>query len=163
MDFRIGSGFDVHAFAENRKLIVGGLEIPFSKGLLGHSDADVLLHAITDALLGSLALGDIGKHFPDTDEKYKDVSSVVLLKNVVELINKKGYKVNNIDAVIMAERPKFSVYIDAMRDVIAGVCGVNIDRVSVKATTCEKLGFVGREEGIASQAVATVVKNDELF
>ena len=155
---RIGHGYDVHAFAENRKCIIGGVDIPCEKGLLGHSDADVLLHAISDSLLGAAALGDIGKHFPDTDERYKGADSLVLLKNVCELINSKGYKVVNIDATVIAQMPKMAPFIDAMRENIAGALGVDVDFVSVKATTEEKLGFTGRKEGISAHCVCLIEK-----
>ncbi len=154
-DFKTGLGFDVHAFAENRKLIIGGVEIPFEKGLLGHSDADVLLHAICDALLGALALGDIGQHFPDTDEKYKNADSKMLLKNVYLLIKEKGFVLGNLDAVVAMQKPKMSAYIPEMRKIIAELLESEIEKVSVKATTTEKLGFVGREEGVS--AFATVL------
>lgn len=155
---RIGHGYDVHAFAENRKCIIGGVDVPCEKGLLGHSDADVLLHAISDSLLGAAALGDIGKHFPDTDERYKGADSLVLLKNVCELINSKGYKVVNIDATVIAQMPKMAPFIDAMRENIAGALGVDVDFVSVKATTEEKLGFTGRKEGISAHCVCLIEK-----
>lgn len=158
--FRIGQGFDVHAFAENRKLIIGGVEIPYEKGLLGHSDADVLLHAISDALLGALALGDIGKHFPDTDPKYKNADSKILLADVYGLVKEKGYTLGNVDAVILAQKPKMMNYIPQMQKVIAGILETEIDAVSVKATTTEKLGFTGREEGIAAMAAALLIKSD---
>jgi 2-C-methyl-D-erythritol 2,4-cyclodiphosphate synthase len=160
MKYRTGIGFDVHAFADDRKLIIGGVEIPYEKGLAGHSDADVLLHSITDALLGSLALGDLGKHFPDTDQKYKDADSKVLLRDAYNLIKEKGYKIGNIDAVVSAQKPKLSPYIDKMREVISKLLDTDIDNVSVKATTTEKLGYVGREEGIAAFATVLVVKSE---
>ena len=150
---RIGSGYDVHRLVEGRKLIVGGVEIPYEKGLLGHSDADVLLHAIADALLGAAALGDIGKHFPDTDPAYQGISSLTLLQRVGELLEDRLFFVENIDATIIAERPKFRPYIDAMRENIAKALRIPADRVSVKATTEEGLGFTGKGEGIAAQAV----------
>ncbi|MBZ0198984.1 MAG: 2-C-methyl-D-erythritol 2,4-cyclodiphosphate synthase [Ignavibacteriaceae bacterium] len=158
LQFRIGQGFDVHAFAEGRKLILGGVEVPYSKGLLGHSDADVLLHAITDALLGALALGDIGKHFPDTDEKYKDADSKLLLKHVYKLIKEKGYILGNVDAVIIAQKPKLMNFIPGMQKRIAEILGAEFDQISIKATTTEKLGFIGREEGIASMATVLISK-----
>ncbi len=151
-DLRIGSGFDVHAFAEERDLIIGGVRIPYEKGLIGHSDADVLLHAISDALLGALALGDIGKHFPDTDPEYKNADSRELLRQVKRLIADKGFKVANLDSTIIAQAPKMAPYIDGMRQNIADDLDMKISRVSVKATTTENLGFTGRGEGIASQA-----------
>ena len=155
---RIGHGYDVHAFADNRKCILGGVDVPCEKGLLGHSDADVLLHAISDSLLGAVALGDIGKHFPDTDERYKGADSLVLLKNVCELINSKGYKVVNVDATVIAQMPKLAPFIDRMRSNIADALNVDIDFVSVKATTEEKLGFTGRKEGISAHCVCLVEK-----
>ena len=158
MDIRAGIGFDVHKLAQGRKLIIGGVEIPWEKGLLGHSDADVLLHAVSDALLGAAALGDIGKHFPDTDDKYKDAVSTELLSNVVALLKKDAWKINNIDATIIAEKPKMAPYIDDMRKIIADICALDMDRVGLKATTTEKLGFTGRGEGIAAQAVCIIKK-----
>ncbi len=156
---RIGHGYDVHAFAENRKCIIGGVEIPYEKGLLGHSDADVLLHAISDSLLGAAALGDIGKHFPDTDPQYKGADSIVLLKNVVNLIHSKGYKVNNIDATVIAQAPKMAPYIQQMRQNIADALCVDVEFVNVKATTEEKLGFTGRKEGISAHCVCLIEKD----
>lgn len=150
---RIGQGFDVHAFAEGRPLILGGIEIPHDRGLLGHSDADVLLHTIADAALGAIAAGDIGKHFPDTDPAFKDADSKVLLQHVWQLVKAEGYVLGNVDATVMAERPKLRKYIDDMRAVIAELLEADISQVNVKATTTEKLGFTGREEGIAAQAV----------
>ncbi len=155
---RIGHGYDVHAFAENRKCIIGGVDIPCEKGLLGHSDADVLLHAISDSLLGAAALGDIGKHFPDNDERYKGADSLVLLGNVCNLIKSKGYKVVNIDATVIAQVPKMAPYIDKMRENIAGALDIDVDFVSVKATTEEKLGFTGRKEGISAHCVCLIEK-----
>lgn len=153
---RVGSGFDVHQLVEGRPCIIGGVDIPFAKGLKGHSDADVLLHTIGDALLGAAALGDIGKHFPDTDERFKDADSRVLLRRVVALLKGKHYSIVNIDATIMAEAPKMAPYIGAMCQNIADDCGLPIDCVNVKATTTEKLGFTGRGEGIAAQAVCLI-------
>ncbi|MBQ2265110.1 MAG: 2-C-methyl-D-erythritol 2,4-cyclodiphosphate synthase [Oscillospiraceae bacterium] len=150
---RIGHGYDVHKLTEGRALILGGVNIPHTLGLLGHSDADVLLHAIADSLLGALALGDIGKHFPDTDPRYKGADSLELLRHVVQLIHEKGYAVGNLDAVILAQKPKLAPHIDKMRENIASVCGVSVDCVSVKATTEERLGFTGREEGISAHCV----------
>ncbi|MCT4787409.1 2-C-methyl-D-erythritol 2,4-cyclodiphosphate synthase [Exiguobacterium aestuarii] len=150
---RIGQGFDVHAFAEGRPLILGGIEIPHERGLLGHSDADVLLHTIADAALGAIAAGDIGKHFPDTDPEFKDADSKVLLRHVWQLVKDEGYVLGNVDATVMAQRPKLRPYIDEMRAVIADLLEADIEQVNVKATTTEKLGFTGREEGIAAQAV----------
>ncbi len=156
---RVGIGYDVHAFAEGRRLILGGVDIPHERGLLGHSDADVLIHAIMDALLGALALGDIGKHFPDQDQRYKNASSLVLLGKVVELIKIEGYEVENIDSIIVAQRPKLAPYISEMRSKLAGILGVREEAVSVKATTTEHLGFEGREEGISAQAIVCLTKN----
>jgi 2-C-methyl-D-erythritol 2,4-cyclodiphosphate synthase len=156
---RIGQGFDVHAFSEGRPLIIGGVTIPYEKGLLGHSDADVLLHAITDALLGAAGEGDIGKHFPDTDPAYKDADSKRLLLDSWKLVEKKGYSLGNIDCTIIAQKPKMLPYIEEMRGVIAGIFGVEGERINVKATTTEKLGFPGREEGIAAQAVVLIEKS----
>lgn len=155
---RIGHGYDVHKLAENRKLIIGGVDIPYEKGLLGHSDADVLLHSVCDALLGAAALGDIGKHFPDTDDRFKGIDSILLLKNVAELIRKEGYKVVNIDSTILAQRPKLAPYILKMRENIAEAVGINTDCVSVKATTEEGLGFTGEGLGIAAHAVCLIDK-----
>lgn len=155
---RIGIGFDVHKLVENRKLIMGGVLIPYEKGLLGHSDADVLIHAIMDALLGSLALGDIGKHFPDSDPAYKGISSMLLLEAVYELILKEGYKVSNIDSIIICERPKMKPYIDEMRHNVACALKVDDTCVSVKATTTEKLGFEGQGLGISAKAVCLLEK-----
>lgn len=157
---RVGQGFDVHQLVEGRKCIIGGVEIPYEKGLLGHSDADVLLHAITDAVLGALALGDIGKHFPDTAEEYKDADSVILLERVWALIKERGYKLGNVDATIIAQAPKMLPYIDAMREVIARTLQADLSQVNVKATTTEKLGFPGRGEGIAAQSVVLLIKED---
>lgn len=155
---RIGYGYDVHQFQEGRKLILGGVEIPHSKGLLGHSDADVLLHAITDALLGAVALGDIGSHFPDSDESYKNADSMILLKKSYDLIKKKGYELGNLDATVIAEQPKLRPYIDTIRKSIAKELACSIDDISVKATTSEKMGFAGREEGMIAQAVVLLNK-----
>lgn len=153
---RIGLGYDVHRLEDGRPLILGGVEIPFSKGLAGHSDADVLLHAIADALLGACALGDIGQHFPDTSDEYENVDSRILLRNVAELIFDKGFRVNNVDATVVAERPKLADYIPDMRKHIAGDLDVGIEDVSVKATTSEGIGFEGEGRGISAQAVALV-------
>ncbi|MCD2138283.1 2-C-methyl-D-erythritol 2,4-cyclodiphosphate synthase [Salinicoccus halitifaciens] len=158
---RIGHGFDVHAFAEGRPLIIGGLKIPHDKGLAGHSDADVLLHTIADAILGALALGDIGKFFPDTDESFKDMDSKVLLGEVVEKMNEEQYKIGNVDAVIMAQAPKFRPHIDEMRESVASILNTEVSNVNIKATTTEKLGFVGRAEGITSEAVVLLTKMEE--
>ena len=153
-------GFDVHAFCEGRKLILGGIEIPYKKGLLGHSDADVLLHAVSDALLGALALGDIGQHFPDSDPKYKNADSVILLKHVYQLVKEKGYLLGNLDTVVAMQSPKISPFIHPMRNRIAEILQTNIDRISVKATTTENLGFIGREEGVSAFATVLIVKNN---
>jgi len=150
---RIGHGYDVHALAENRDLILGGVKIPYEKGLMGHSDADVLAHAISDALLGAAALGDIGVLFPDNDPQYKGADSLKLLSAVVAAVRRKGYAIGNIDATIIAQRPKLRPYIDEMRRNLASACNVEIDRISVKATTEEHLGFTGRGEGISAHAV----------
>lgn len=155
---RIGMGYDVHRLVENRKLILGGVEIPFEKGLLGHSDADVLLHAIMDSLLGACALGDIGKHFPDTDDEFKGISSIKLLNEVRELLSKNNYKIENIDATIIAQRPKMSPYITSMRENISEALRISIDQINVKATTEEGLGFTGIEEGISSQSICLISK-----
>ena len=157
--FRVGLGYDVHQLSEGRKLILGGVEIEHPTGLLGHSDADVLVHAIMDAMLGALALGDIGKWFPDTDEKYKSADSMGLLAEVGALTLEQGYAVGNIDAIIVAQAPKCAPYIEAMRENIARTLGIDIDQVSVKATTEEKLGFTGRKEGIAAKAIALLVES----
>lgn len=153
---RIGHGYDVHRLAENRKLIIGGVEIPYSLGLLGHSDADVLLHAVCDSLLGACALGDIGKHFPDTDERYKDINSLFLLKNVGGLLKKNGYRVINIDSTVIAQAPKISPFIEEMRKNIADALSIDISFVSVKATTEEGLGFTGKGEGISAHSICLV-------
>jgi 2-C-methyl-D-erythritol 2,4-cyclodiphosphate synthase len=158
MNIRVGQGFDVHQLVEGRPLIIGGVDIPYEKGLLGHSDADVLLHTISDAILGAIAEGDIGKHFPDTDPAYKDVDSFVLLQHVWQLAEKKGYSLGNIDATIMAQKPKMAPHIPQMVARIAEAIQTETDRVNVKATTTEKLGFTGREEGIAAQAVVLLVR-----
>jgi 2-C-methyl-D-erythritol 2,4-cyclodiphosphate synthase len=163
---RIGFGMDVHQFNEHRELVLGGVKIPHEKGLLGHSDADVLIHSIMDAILGALALGDIGKHFPDTDMAYKDISSMKLLSNVYEIMVDNGYKVGNIDAVVAAQNPKLSPYIQQMRENIANILNTEIGNISVKATTTEKLGFEGREEGITSYCVCMLEKaidNKKIF
>ncbi|HZG71165.1 MAG TPA: 2-C-methyl-D-erythritol 2,4-cyclodiphosphate synthase [Chondromyces sp.] len=156
--FRIGQGFDVHQLTEGRPLIVGGIEIPYEKGLLGHSDADVLLHAVTDACLGAIAAGDIGKHFPDTDAAFKDADSAVLLQQVWQMIKEKGYKLGNIDCTIIAQKPKMAPHIERMRSRIAELLEAEIDQVNVKATTTEKLGFAGRGEGIAAQTAVLLIK-----
>lgn len=155
---RIGHGYDVHKLVEGRDLILGGVKIPHTLGLLGHSDADVLLHAISDALLGALALGDIGKHFPDTDPAYKGADSLVLLKAVVKLVEEQGYRLGNLDALVIAQKPKIAPHIEQMRQNIADACGAEISQISVKATTEERLGFTGREEGISAHCVCLLFK-----
>ncbi|MFB0972406.1 MAG: 2-C-methyl-D-erythritol 2,4-cyclodiphosphate synthase [Tissierellia bacterium] len=155
---RIGVGYDVHKLVENRKLIIGGIEIPHDFGLLGHSDADVLVHAIMDSMLGALALGDIGKHFPDNDMEYKDIDSCELLRRVNSLILERGYKVSNIDSVVSLERPKIGMYIDSMREKLADILNIDITQISIKATTTEGLGFVGTKEGASSYAVTLLEK-----
>lgn len=159
---RIGTGYDVHRLVEHRKCIIGGVEIPYEKGLLGHSDADVLLHAIMDALLGAAALGDIGKHFPDTEEEYRGISSLELLKKVGGLLEEHTFLIENIDATIIAQAPKMRPHIDKMRENIAAALGLELIQVSVKATTEEGLGFTGRGEGIAAQAVCLLTTPMEL-
>ena len=154
MQFRVGTGFDVHALVENRPLILAGVQIPYEKGLLGHSDADVALHALMDALLGAAGKGDIGKHFPDTDAKYEGADSRRLLRIVVEMLQKDGWKVNNVDVTIIAQQPKLAPYIAAMKSLVAQDLGILEEAVNIKATTTEKLGFTGRGEGIAAHAVA---------
>lgn len=161
--FRVGNGFDVHAFAENRPLIIGGIEIPYEKGLIGHSDADVLLHTVADACLGAIGEGDIGRHFPDTDPNFKDADSAKLLQHVWKLVRNKGYKLVNIDCIIMAQKPKMAPHIEKMQERIAELLEAGMEQVNVKATTTERLGFVGREEGIASQAVVLLQKENELL
>ena len=156
--FRIGTGYDVHRLTEGRKLILGGVAIPYEKGLLGHSDADVLLHAVMDALLGAAALGDIGQHFPDTDPAYEGADSLFLMRQVAGILKENGWKVGNVDATIIAQRPKLSPYRQQMRDNIAKALEIDLDQVSVKATTEEHLGFTGRGEGISVQAVALIEK-----
>ncbi len=153
---RVGMGYDVHRLVENRKLILGGVDIPYEKGLLGHSDADVLLHAIMDALLGAAALGDIGRHFPDTDERYKNADSMKLLSEVKRLLEEKLYVIENIDATVIAQKPKLASYIEQMRENIANCLCIEVDRVNIKATTEEKLGFTGEGLGISSQAVCLI-------
>ena len=155
---RIGNGYDVHRLVENRELILGGVKIPHNLGLLGHSDADVLTHAIMDALIGAAALGDIGKLFPDTDEKYRGADSIALLKEVVALLKSKGFSVVNIDSILVAQKPKIALYIEAMRQNIAEACSIHVELVSVKATTEEKLGFTGSEEGMSAYAVCLLNK-----
>lgn len=159
---RVGQGFDVHAFAEGRRCIIGGVDIPYERGLAGHSDADVLLHTITDAILGALGLGDIGRHFPDTDPAFKDADSMVLLKRVWEMAEAKGYRLGNLDATIIAEAPKMAPYIPQMQARIAEELDWESERINIKATTTERLGFTGRGEGIAAQAVVCLLKKDML-
>jgi 2-C-methyl-D-erythritol 2,4-cyclodiphosphate synthase len=157
-DMRIGFGYDVHAFGEGDHIVLGGVKIPHSKGFIAHSDGDVLIHALCDALLGALALGDIGKHFPDTSSDFKDIDSRVLLRHVYALIKDKGYKLQNLDSVICAEQPKMSPHIDQMRELLASDLESEIDRVGVKATTTEKLGFVGLQQGIAANVTVLLIK-----
>jgi 2-C-methyl-D-erythritol 2,4-cyclodiphosphate synthase len=155
---RIGQGYDVHQLVEGRPLIIGGIEIPHEKGLLGHSDADVLLHTVADACLGAISEGDIGKHFPDTDPTFKNADSAKLLSHVWDIVKKKGYKLGNIDCTIIAQRPKMAPYIPKMQQRISELLEAELDQINVKATTTEKLGFCGREEGIATQAVILLIK-----
>lgn len=158
MQFRVGTGFDVHALVENRLLILAGVQIPYKKGLLGHSDADVALHALMDALLGAAGKGDIGKHFPDTDARFEGADSRRLLRIVVEMLQRDGWQVNNVDVTIIAQKPKLAPYIAAMRTMVAQDLGIIEDAVNIKATTTEKLGFTGRGEGIAAEAVASIIR-----
>lgn len=155
---RVGCGYDVHKLVQDRRLILCGVEVPYELGLLGHSDADVALHALMDALLGAAALGDIGKHFPDTDERFKGADSMKLTEHVVGLLAERGWQINNVDVTIIAQRPKLASFIPAMRANVARVLGVEEEAVNVKATTTEKLGFTGRGEGIASEAVASIIR-----
>ncbi|GIP50881.1 2-C-methyl-D-erythritol 2,4-cyclodiphosphate synthase [compost metagenome] len=157
--FRVGQGFDVHQLVEGRPCIIGGVHIPYEKGLLGHSDADVLLHTISDAILGAIGLGDIGRHFPDTDPAFKDADSVVLLQRVWDMAVEKGYRLGNLDATIIAQKPKMAPYIPQMVEVIARTLGTEPELVNVKATTTEQLGFTGRGEGIAAQCIVCLVQN----
>lgn len=152
MPFRIGFGVDYHQLTEGRKLIIGGINIPYHKGALGHSDADVLLHAICDAILGAAALGDIGQHFPDTDQQYKNVDSSILLKKTIELVTSHGYRFINVDSTLCLQEPKISPFVNSMREKIAGIIGTDLNTVSIKATTTEKMGFVGRNEGLVAYA-----------
>ena len=158
MDFRIGHGYDVHAVREGLRLVLGGIEIPHEKGCVAHSDGDVVIHAVCDALLGAAALGDIGLHFPDTSDDFKGIDSKILLQRVVALLRERGYEVGNIDCTIRMQRPKLRPHIDAMRAAMAEAMGVAVDRVSVKATTTERLGFEGREEGVSVSAVALIFR-----
>ena len=155
---RVGMGYDVHKLVEGRALILGGVKVPYEKGLLGHSDADVLLHAITDAILGAAALGDIGKHFPDTNPQYKGISSMVLLEHCYQLMDKEGYEINNLDSIIMCEAPKMAPHIQKMRENVASKLHCDISQINIKATRGEKLGFVGRQEGMVAQAVVLLRK-----
>lgn len=159
IQFRVGTGFDVHALVEGRPLVLCGVAVPWEKGLLGHSDADVALHALMDALLGAVALGDIGKHFPDTDDRYKGADSRMLLETVVKLLDAEGWKVNNVDVTIIAQRPKLAPFIPQMKKTVAQDLGVDAGAVNIKATTTEKLGFTGRGEGIAAEAIASLIRN----
>ena len=158
MDFRVGHGYDVHALGEGLRLVLGGVEIPHDKGCIAHSDGDVLVHAICDALLGALALGDIGKHFPDTSAEFKGIDSLVLLRRVVALVTEKGYKIGNIDSTIAMQRPKLRPYIDLMRTRIAEATGISVEQISVKATTTEHLGFEGEERGVSATSVCLLMK-----
>lgn len=155
---RIGTGYDVHKLVEDRKLILGGVEVPFEKGLLGHSDADVLTHAVMDSLLGAAALGDIGQHFPDTDPRYEGADSIALLREVRRILEEAGYRVGNVDATIICQRPKLAGYLPAMRENIAAALGIGVGQISIKATTEEHLGFTGRGEGISAQAAALLLE-----
>jgi len=157
--FRTGIGFDAHALAEGRPLVIGGVRIPHSRGLLGHSDADVLVHAVMDAILGALALGDIGEHFPDTEDEFEGANSLELLSRVQKMIEDKGYCCENLDSIIIAEKPKLKTYIGEMRENIASVLKINVDQLSIKATTTEHMGFTGREEGIVAQAIVLLKSN----
>lgn len=158
-DFRIGHGYDVHALADGLRLVLGGVEIPHSKGCVAHSDGDVAIHALCDALLGAAALGDIGLHFPDTSDEFRGIDSRRLLRRVAEMVREKGYQIGNVDCTIRMQRPKLRPYIDRMRETLAADMGIDPDRVSVKATTTERLGFEGREEGVSVSAVALVFRN----
>ena len=158
--FRTGIGFDAHALAEGRPLVIGGVRIPHSRGLLGHSDADVLVHAVMDAILGAMALGDIGEHFPDTEDEFEGADSLELLSRVQKMIEDKGYCCENLDSIIIAEKPKLKSYIGEMRENIASVLKINIDQLSIKATTTEHMGFTGREEGIVAQAIVLLKLNN---
>ena len=158
--FRIGQGYDCHALVSGRKLVIGGVEIPHSRGLLGHTDADVLLHAVTDALFGAAGLGDIGRHFPDTDERFEGADSRILLREAMKRVRERGYAVVNLDATIIAQAPKMAPHIDAMRANVAADLGIDISQVNIKAKTNEKLGFLGREEGITAEAAVLLCRND---
>ena len=158
--FRTGIGFDAHALAEGRPLVIGGVNIPHSKGLIGHSDADVLVHAVMDAILGALALGDIGEHFPDTEDEFEGANSLELLSRVQKMIEDKGYCCENLDSIIIAEKPKLKTFLGEMRENLASVLKINIDQLSIKATTTEHMGFTGREEGIVAQAIVLLQSNN---
>ncbi len=160
MKIRVGFGYDVHRLADNRELWLGGVKIEHTQGLLGHSDADVLIHAVCDAILGAANLRDIGFHFPDTAGEYKDIDSKILLKKTLEVVSEKGYRIGNIDATICAERPKINPHIPDMQQTMANILGISVDDISIKATTSERMGFVGREEGFAAYAVALIEKTD---
>ena len=157
-NFRIGHGYDVHKLEEGKKFVIGGIEIDHHKGAVGHSDADVVIHVICDALLGALSLGDIGKHFPDTDDKYKGIDSKILLQKVMKLIQEEKYQISNVDVTILLQKPKLRNYIDSMRDILSNIMEINKSQISVKATTTEGLGFVGREEGVAAHCVCILRK-----
>ena len=162
MDFRVGNGYDVHQLAEGLPLVLGGVKIPHTKGCVAHSDGDVLIHALCDALLGALALGDIGQHFPDTSDDYKGIDSKILLARVVAMIRDKGWSVVNVDVTLLAQKPKIAPFVPRMRQALADVMGLSVDRVSVKATTTERLGFVGREEGVAAYATCLLTTVDRI-
>ena len=157
-NFRIGHGYDVHKLEDGKKFVIGGIEIEHYKGAVGHSDADVVIHVICDALLGALSLGDIGKHFPDTDNKYKGIDSKILLQKVMNLVSEKKYQISNVDVTILLQKPKLRNYIDSMRDTLSNIMEINTSQISVKATTTEGLGFVGREEGVAAHCVCLITK-----
>ena len=157
-NFKVGHGYDVHKLEKGRKFVIGGIEIKHQKGAVGHSDADIVIHVICDALLGALSLGDIGKHFPDTDQKYKGIDSKILLQKVISLVKKNKYQISNVDVTILLEKPKLRNHIDLMRDNLSNIMGINITQISVKATTTEGLGFVGREEGVAAHCVCLIKK-----
>ncbi len=162
MDFRVGNGYDVHQLAEGLPLVLGGVKIPHTKGCVAHSDGDVLIHALCDALLGALSLGDIGQHFPDTSDDYKGIDSKILLARVVEMIRDRGWSVVNVDVTLLAQKPKIAPFVLRMRQALADVMGLSVDRVSVKATTTERLGFVGREEGVAAYATCLLTTIDRI-
>ena len=162
MDFRVGHGYDVHQLAEGLPLVLGGVKIPHTKGCVAHSDGDVLIHALCDALLGALSLGDIGQHFPDTSDDYKGIDSKILLARVVEMIRDRGWSVVNVDVTLLAQKPKIAPFVPRMRQALADVMGLSVDRVSVKATTTERLGFVGREEGVAAYATCLLTTIDRI-